>query len=115
MPWMNKSSYVFTARSIQESAPARSGVYGLFSQHWIYIGEADDIRARLLQHLRGDDECIARYRPDGFVFETWPPSRRGERWDELVREFQPSCNRRPGGVPVSRPVFSEGESPRRDS
>ena len=108
MPWKNRNSYVFALESVHGNAPARSGVYGLFAQHWVYIGEADDIRARLLGHLAGDDECIARHKPNGFVFETWPASLRAARRQELVREVQPLCSERVTVHPAATSPTKEG-------
>ena len=108
MPWKNRNSYGFTRDSIHANAPARSGVYGLFAQQWVYIGEAEDIRARLLGHLAGDDECVARHRPNGFVFETWPASLRAARRQELVQEFQPLCLERAPVHPATTSPATEG-------
>ena len=63
------SKFLFQLESILRNAPEASGVYGLFSAFWIYIGAAENIQARILKHLEGDDPCIVRYRPSGFAFE----------------------------------------------
>ena len=51
--------YQFERESIVLKAPESSGVYGLYSALWIYIGESDNIRARLLEHLAGDIRASA--------------------------------------------------------
>ena len=77
-----------------EHAPARSGVYGISNAaEWIYIGESDDIRAALLNHLREVDTKLTERRPTGFVYEVCELSRRPGRQDTLVRELEPTCNR----------------------
>jgi len=78
--------------SIILNAPEGSGVYGLFSALWIYIGEAENMRARLHEHLSGNDTCIARYQPSGFAFELVSPTDRCRRQQELVKALQPLCN-----------------------
>jgi hypothetical protein len=83
----------FDRESIELNAPESSGVYGLFSALWIYIGEADNIRARLLEHFDGDDldPCIAHHQPTGFAFELICPADRGRRQEQLVNELLPIC------------------------
>jgi hypothetical protein len=83
----------FARESIELNAPESSGVYGLFSALWIYVGEADNIRARLLEHFDGDDHdpCIAHHQPTGFAFELIPPADRGRRQEQLVKELLPIC------------------------
>ena len=83
----------FDRESIELNAPESSGVYGLFSALWIYIGEADNIRARLLEHFDGDehDACIAHHQPTGFAFELICPEDRSRRQEQLVRELLPIC------------------------
>ncbi len=72
--------------------PNASGVYGLFSAFWIYIGEAENLRARILEHLESDDPCIVRYRPSGFAFELSSTKDRRNRREYLMKELQPLCN-----------------------
>jgi len=83
----------FARESIELNAPESSGVYGLFSALWIYIGEADNIRARLLEHFDGDDHdpCIAHHQPTGFAFELIPPADRSRRQEQLIKELLPIC------------------------
>ena len=85
------SKFLFQRESIIRNAPETSGVYGLFSAFWIYIGAAENIRARILMHLEGDDPCIVRYRPSGFAFELALPRERHQRRMYLMKELQPLC------------------------
>ena len=52
MPFRNCLARTFKAAAIRREAPASSGVYGLSNaREWIYVGETDNIQARLLEHL----------------------------------------------------------------
>ncbi len=84
--------YKWNRESITLHAPSRSGVYGLFNALWIYIGEADDIRARLLEHVAGDNPCITHYQPSGFAFELVDENERTRRRDEVAMQLEPLCN-----------------------
>jgi excinuclease UvrABC nuclease subunit len=92
MPIENQP-YPWSRDSVVENAPRRSGVYGLYSALWIYIGEADDLRERFMEHFNGDSRCITRYVPTNFVFELIDNrSARASRYRELVRQHDPICN-----------------------
>ena len=84
--------------SIMMYAPSAPGVYGISnSREWIFVGEADDIRAALLKHLEDPNTPYMRRLPTGFVFEICEPASRAVRLDRLVLEYEPICNRRSGG------------------
>ena len=92
MPWRNRG-FTYSAASIFKHAPNASGVYAIFREGlWIYVGETEDIRRRLLAHLAGENPCIARYLPTGFSFELWPAGERSERYNDLASELSPPCN-----------------------
>jgi len=83
----------FTAVSIRNNAPESSGVYGLSNgREWLFIGEANNIQARLLEHLSETDTLLMDRGPTGFSFEECPSCNRTVRQDVLVRRFQPVCN-----------------------
>ncbi len=86
------SKFLFQRESILQNAPESPGVYGLYNSFWIYIGEAENLRARLLQHLGGDDPCIVHYRPSGFAYELMAPGELRRRHEHLIKELQPLCN-----------------------
>ncbi len=93
MPWSTPHHYSFDSETINQYAPDRAGVYGLYTaEQWVYIGEADDIQTSLLHHLYGDNECITRLTPSRFVFEMCPPTQRASRQQALIQEYQPVCN-----------------------
>jgi excinuclease UvrABC nuclease subunit len=84
----------FTAVSIQKNAPDCSGVYALTnSREWVFVGEANNIRARLMEHLAETGTSLTARKPTGFTFEICSPADRLGRRAQLVREFSPYCNR----------------------
>jgi len=84
----------FTVSSIVEYAPTLSGIYGISNaREWIYIGETDNIRAALLDHLQVPGTSLSNKRPTGFVFEVCDHAARPRRQDRLVFEYEPTCNR----------------------
>ena len=97
MPWNNTNPFAYHSVGMITGAPAASGVYGIYNaQQWIYIGESQNIQARLLQHLNGDNPCIARLNPTSFMFELSPDNQRVARQNQLILEFPTACNQRLG-------------------
>lgn len=93
MPWNNKASYWFNEQSINANAPAASGVYALYdSQKWVYIGESNNIRRRLLEHYNEAGTCIKRQQPSSFSFELAADGVRVSRQNGLILELRPACN-----------------------
>lgn len=83
----------FSVASVSMYAPNQPGVYGLSnSRQWVFIGEADNLRAALLDQLDRGDEAIRRLSPTGFVFEVCHQGVRATRRDRLVTEYSPVCN-----------------------
>ncbi len=102
MPWQGSDRFAYDFFPILRHAPMESGIYGMFSRgKWVYIGEADDLRTRLLRHWDGDDPAINWHRPTHVAFELVPVARRSARQQELIRAFQPVCNVGLSGVPRS--------------
>ena len=95
MPFEQVIPLSLTSHVIRAQAPALSGVYGVSNaREWIYIGESDNIRAALLEHIGQPGSDVMRRRPTGFVFEACERERRTSRQDRLIREYEPVCNRR---------------------
>ena len=93
MPWQ-RPIFSFTADTVARLAPASAGVYVLWrTGRWVYAGTTDNIRARLLSLLSGDNESIAREQPTEFGYELIPGDveRRVARCDELIQELAPIC------------------------
>ena len=85
---------VFAREAIESIKPDQLGCYGIFNETgWIYIGKGD-IRARLLDHLNGDNECITRYQPTQWVATVTSDYDQKEK--ELIAEYNPPCNKRAG-------------------
>ena len=97
--------YRFEHESIVTNAPESSGVYGLYRAFWIFIGEAENIRTRLLRHLAGDNPCINQHRPSGFAFELVSAEDHGRRRDELIHNLEPACNE---ALSPNEPVRTSG-------
>lgn len=86
--------HAFSSVSIRAHAPAAPGVYGISnSRQWIYIGEADNIREQLLEHLTETTPGIRRYIPTGFSFQMCDSHARAERHRRLVAQYDPAYNR----------------------
>jgi hypothetical protein len=71
--------------------PNQIGVYGIFRDNVaIYIGSGD-LRQRMLDHIRGDNTCIAANSP-----KQWAASVVSENATalerQLIQEYQPVCN-----------------------
>lgn len=85
------SGFTFSAASVQANAPVASGVYALYHDGWVYVGESQDIRNRLQEHLR--DARIMGFRPTGFCYELQPAAVRVARQDALIEQLRPLANR----------------------
>jgi predicted GIY-YIG superfamily endonuclease len=102
MPFRDYLARTFKAATIHREAPAASGVYGLSNAHeWIYVGETDDIQARLLEHLEEANAFRTARLPTGFNFETCSPHDRVARQRRLILELEPAWNVRTGRLAVS--------------
>ena len=94
MPFEHLIPRPFVSMTIQVYAPAAAGVYGISNaREWIYIGETEDIKGALLQHLQDIGTSLMKRQPTGFVFEICGGAHRPARQDRLVREYEPVCNR----------------------
>ncbi len=100
MPFPQQDSRPYTQAGIESIAQKQKGVYGLFQvvsqeRAWVYIGRAQDLRKRLLEHLHSDgsrnpDKCIQQYLPTHFV--TVVTYNYEAREKQLIEEYTPSCN-----------------------
>jgi hypothetical protein len=86
------NSYVFAYRAVSERAPSASGVYTIYtSRRWLYVGESDDIRQSLFQHLNEPGRCLAGRGPLSFSFELVSAAQRPGRQRALVAVLAPEC------------------------
>lgn len=87
------NGFPWTYDSILANAPSASGVYAIYNANtWIYVGESGDIRARLLQHYNGDNQCILNHHPTGFQFELVAAAQRVARQNQLIAALPVVCN-----------------------
>ncbi len=99
MPFEQVIPLSLTVNAVRSLAPALSGVYGVSNgREWIYIGETDNIRATLLDHIGQSTSDVMTRKPTGFVFEACVKDRRTTRQDRLILEYEPVCNRRPASA-----------------
>jgi len=104
VPFDNHGNRSFTGKSVDNNAPAASGVYGLSDAcRWIYVGETANIQAELAGHLRSPGIFLKEHAPSGFTFELSAAEHRTERRNRLVAELDPIGNR-PIGRLANRPV-----------
>src|SRR5262245_51497801 len=98
MPWNGTGGFLFNRQSVVTNAPQASGVYVLFNQGInIYVGESENIRDRLLQHLTNEqNRCVSLSNPQWFAYELVSPAYRVARQDQLILELKPTCNMRLG-------------------
>ena len=94
----------YTEEGIGRDAPCSPGVYWIAQVHletgqikYIYVGQATDIRGRLVEHVRGESdqsECINYRLPDHFFYEViHDPDARTFRERALIASLDPDCNR----------------------
>ena len=94
MPFGETMPRSFLASAVRMYAPAMPGVYGISNAgDWLYIGSAENIQDALMRHLGEAGTNLAKRLPTGFVYEVCDQSQRSRRQDELVREYEPVCNR----------------------
>jgi len=96
VPFSTSVGFAFSESGIATYAPRGSGVYGIYNgSEWIYIGEAQDIEARLYEHVRGQSDQsarIARRNPTHYIFERCDAQARQAREAQLIAELAPVCN-----------------------
>jgi len=92
-----------TPDTVQKIVESKPGVYRMSSKrndgkyYVFYVGQATDVRARLLQHLgdNEENECIRSERVKDCVFRfTYVDSQR-ERdsvESQTIQEYNPNCN-----------------------
>jgi len=100
------NSYIFAHRAVNERAPSASGVYTIYtSRRWLYVGESDDIRQSLFQHLNEPGRCLVQRGPLSFSFELISAAQRPGRQRALVAVLDPECLATPltGRGPASLP------------
>jgi hypothetical protein len=94
MPFPHQEPRPFTREGIEWLGSNQYGVYGIFrAGAWIYVGKGD-IRARLLDHLNGDNPRITKENPTHYVTVVTANADKTEK--ELIIELNPIANRKVG-------------------
>ena len=94
MPFTMTTGFLFDALSVG-LAPFAAGVYGLYTTaQWVYVGESEDIRRRLTEHLNSDNPCITLAQPTHHIYElvSGGQQARRQREAQLIAELSPTCN-----------------------
>ena len=93
MPFSEQQLLLFNQQGITWLVEGQSGVYGIFNRDvWIYIGKADDLRQRLLEHHnRQSDQsvCIWNNHPTNFVATITDVSNQDITEQNLIAEYNP--------------------------
>lgn len=94
MPFAHAGGFTFSPAAVYKNAPPFSGVYGISNaREWLFVGEADDIQAALIGHLREPGTALRSRAPTGFTYEICGPGYRQARQNSLIEEYTPVCNR----------------------
>jgi hypothetical protein len=89
--WRNRKLHKMTRGTVMAQAPLAGGVYGLLCppDRWIYIGESDEIRTMLLNHLDSIPSVAGLV---WFTYELCDHELRTIRREALIQECHPICN-----------------------
>jgi hypothetical protein len=95
MPFPQQEPRLFTRVGIEWLAAGQRGCYGIYRPGlWIYVGRTNDLRARLLEHLAGDNFLIARENPTHFITMLTANDELEEK--RLIIELRPVANQKVG-------------------
>jgi GIY-YIG catalytic domain-containing protein len=76
-------------------APFEGGVYAICAAdgRYLYFGETNDVRRRLMEHLDDTNGCVLRAGGVFFAYEIYPSyGTRVARRDKLIAMYLPPCN-----------------------
>jgi excinuclease UvrABC nuclease subunit len=96
--------YPYTEANVQKYAPVSGGVYRLINKNGdnyyvFYIGESDNLKRRLLEHLAPSEPnaCIKRhllvYNCFFRFLEVNSSQERSRIEQEQIKEYDPTCNK----------------------
>ncbi|HVX41399.1 MAG TPA: hypothetical protein VHB25_17675 [Gemmatimonadaceae bacterium] len=95
MPFPKQNPIPFTKEGISKLNPEQTGCYGIYrTGRWIYVGRAECIRTRLLQHVNDTRSDIWKQNPTHVVAVV--TQEHVEREKALIMEFKPCCNQKVG-------------------
>ena len=93
MPFPEQETRPFTEEGIESLDCPGCGIYGIFNADGcIYIGQAGDIKKKLLEHLRGQSMQSARIlqnRPTYYLGMPAVMTRLDTQESQLIREYNP--------------------------
>ena len=93
---LGETCYWFNQGAINASAPADSGVYGIYvpkARGYVYIGQSENIQTQLTQHLGDAAHCMHGHTPLAFTVELVAGSpARSAREAALIARWNPPCN-----------------------
>ena len=96
MQFLNPARVLYDRANVTTHASTRRGVYAMFTilDECLYVGQTDDIRRRLLEHLDGDDRADQCLRERGASYCLWEETpNSGKRERELYFAYdKPPCN-----------------------
>jgi len=96
MPFQTGLRYPLNLGAVLASAPRRCGLYALYNADGcVYIGAANNILSRLLDHIHEPNVCLKKTNPTAFTFEFCPPELIESRQAILLFEYRPPCTDRP--------------------
>lgn len=95
MAFEGHGAFPLTPAGILAGAAPESGVYAIHTPtRWVFIGDSDNVRQALFDHLNAPDELLDRFQPLSFSWEAAPPAERCALRDSLIAELRPACNAR---------------------
>ncbi len=93
MAFEGHGAFPLTVAGILGGAPEASGVYAIHTPtRWVFIGDADNVRQALFDHLNARDELLESFQPLSFSWEAASCAERGALRDALIAELRPVCN-----------------------
>ncbi len=97
MAFEGHGAFPLTPAAVIAAAPEESGVYAIHTPTiWVFIGDSDNVRQALLDHLNAPDGLLDSFQPLSFSWEQVPQAGRGALRDALIAELRPANNgRRP--------------------
>ncbi len=95
MAFEGHGAFPLTPAGILAGAPEESGVYAIHTPtRWVFIGDGDNVRQALFDHLNAPDERLDAFHPLSFSWEAAAPAGRAALRDALIGELRPVCNGR---------------------
>jgi excinuclease UvrABC nuclease subunit len=95
MPFPMQGLHPFSEENIVLLAPDEPGVYGIFNaDKWIYVGQAQDVKQRLLQDVRKESDqsaCIFENEPTHWIAVARSAGDLDAAEKDLIKEYKPVC------------------------